>query len=69
MATLYIDRIAEQARRISLVRLVLIVLAAPFWTVGAIIGAVWLAAVWCGAAIAVGINDVRTRLGTDRTSR
>lgn len=55
------ERVAERASQVRLVRVVLSVLAFPFYLLGGLVGLVWVALVWCWAAVAVGFDDARKR--------
>lgn len=55
------DRIAYQAQQFRPLRALLTILAAPFYAVGLLVGFVWVAVAWCGAAVLVGVRDVRDR--------
>lgn len=57
----YPERVAERAEQIRFGRVLLMVLAAPFYVVGLLVGVVWVAFRWCVAATAEGVADVRRR--------
>lgn len=61
MAEQLVDKVAARAHSITPLKVLLTVLAAPFWLLGAVVGLVWVALVWAGAAIAVGFTDARDR--------
>lgn len=56
------ERIASRAARVPAVRVLLTVLAAPFWLIGAAVACVWFGVVWVCTAFAVGFGDVRGRV-------
>lgn len=57
--------IAARAAQIKPARLVLSVLAFPFWLLGLLVGVLWLAVSWCIAAAIVGFSDVKERRGAE----
>ena len=57
----YVDRVADRAADVQVVRLLLSLLALPFWLLGLLVGVVWLAVRWCYAAAIVGFSDVKRR--------
>lgn len=59
------ERVAVKAADVRLLRLVLSLLALPFYVLGAVAGFVWLAARWIYAAVVVGFADVTDRRVTD----
>lgn len=60
------SRVAERAQDIRPARIVLTVLAAPFWLLGLIVGVLWLAVSWCLAAAVIGFGDAgKAHRGTD----
>jgi uncharacterized membrane protein YciS (DUF1049 family) len=61
----YPDRVAAKVADVKLSRLLLTVLAAPFYALGFILGVLFAAVLWCGAAIAVGVSDARKDRVTD----
>lgn len=54
-------RVAAKANELRPARVVLSVLAFPFYVVGLVVGVVWVAVAWAFAAVAVGVADVRAR--------
>ncbi len=54
----FVDRVADRSAEIRVVRLLLSIVALPFYVVGFAVGALWLAARWAYAAVAVGFSDV-----------
>jgi hypothetical protein len=65
MTATMIDRIATQAADVRPLRVLLSVLAAPFYALGFVLGVALLAGAWCYAAIGVGIADAKARRVTD----
>lgn len=61
MAVTTFDQIAEKAASVQPLRLLLSIIAAPFYVVGVLIGVVWLLASWAYAAVLVGVSDARAR--------
>lgn len=59
MATVTFDRVAEQAAALQPLRVLLTILAAPFYVLGLAVGFVWLALAWAYAAVLVGVADAR----------
>ena len=57
----YVDRVADRAADVQVVRLLLSLLALPFWLLGLLVGVLWLAIRWCYAAAIVGFGDVKRR--------
>jgi hypothetical protein len=55
------DRIAVQAQQVRPLRALLTVLAAPFYLFGLFFGLLWVALAWCGAAVLIGVRDVKDR--------
>lgn len=60
----FADRVAAQALEVRFARLLLSLLAFPFYLLGLVLGLVVLAVRWCYAAVQVGIADV-TKRGAD----
>ena len=56
-----VDRVQSQAAEVRVLRVVLSVLAAPFYVVGLLVAVLWVAVTWCIAAAQVGFGDVRKR--------
>ncbi len=59
------DRIAAKAASTRPLRVLLSILAFPFYALGLVLGFVVVGFLWCYAAVGVGIADVRSRKGTD----
>lgn len=57
----FAERVAARAVEVDLGRLLLTLLAVPFWLIGVVIGVAWVALRWMVAAVAVGVADVRDR--------
>lgn len=55
------DRIASMAATFAPLRLLLTVLALPFYVVGFLVGLVLVAVMWMWAAVVVGVTDARGR--------
>lgn len=60
-----VDRIAAQAVDVRPLRVLLSVFAAPFYVIGFVVGLLIVAAMWCYAAVGVGVADARARRVTD----
>lgn len=56
-------RVAVRASEIRLSRILLTILAVPFYVLGFVVGVLWVAVGWCIAAGAVAFSDVRDRSG------
>lgn len=56
-----IDRIHDRAHAARPGRAVLTVLTAPLWLIGWLVGMLWLALAYAGAAVAVGFTDAKER--------
>jgi hypothetical protein len=61
----YPDRVAAKVADVKIARLLLTILAFPFYALGFVLGVLLAAVLWCGAAIAVGVADARRRGVTD----
>jgi hypothetical protein len=59
MATAYVERVASRASEIRPARVLLTILACPFWLLGALVAVIWVAVSWMLAAAQVGFGDVR----------
>lgn len=57
----YVQRVAERAQQVSLVRVLLAVLAAPLYALGWLVGLLVLALMWLLGALAVGYSDGRRK--------
>ena len=55
------ERVAARATTLQPARIALTVLAAPFYLVGLVAGLIWVMIVWIASAVAVGVDDVRSR--------
>ena len=64
----YPDNVAAKVADVRLARVVLTVLAAPFYAAGFLLGLLIAAVLWCGAAIAVGVSDARRRGVTNESA-
>lgn len=53
-----IDRVAARASEVQFVRLLLSLLALPFFVLGVVAGVLWLAVRWCYAAVLVGFEQM-----------
>ncbi len=58
-----VDRVAEAAQQVKPLRLLLSIVAFPFYLIGLIAGLVWVAVTWIAAAVQVGFADARRRDG------
>ena len=58
----FVQRSVEQAVDLRLGRIILTILAAPFYVIGLLIGAVVVVAVVAAGAVKLGIADVRVRV-------
>lgn len=63
MAITFPDRVAERAQTVNVVKLLLSVLAFPFYVLGAVAGLVFVVVSWSYSAMVVGFGDVRSRRG------
>jgi hypothetical protein len=63
MAITFPERVAERAQSVNVVKLVLSVLAFPFYVLGFVAGVLWLVVRWVYAAVAVGFADGLQRRG------
>ena len=57
----FADRVAAQALEVRFARVLLSLLAFPFYVLGLVLGLIIVAVRWCYAAVLVGIADVRKR--------
>lgn len=55
------DRVAAKAADVRILRVVLSLLALPFYALGIVVGLIWLAIRWTYAAVVVGFADVAHR--------
>jgi len=58
----FVQRSVEQAVDLRLGRIILTILAAPFYVIGLLIGAVVVVAVVAAGAVKLGVADVRARV-------
>ena len=58
-----VDRVQAAALDVRPLRVVLSVLAAPFYVAGLVVGVVLVGLTWCWAAVQVGVADVRRKPG------
>lgn len=56
-----IDRVADAAQHVRLLRVLLSAIAAPFYGLGFVIGLLVVATTWVVAAVQVGVADARRR--------
>ena len=57
----FVDRVASEAADVRPLKVLLTVLAFPFYLLGLLVGVVWVAAVFAIGACKVGVADVRAR--------
>lgn len=62
-----IDRVQAQAAELQPIRILLSVLAAPFWVLGVVVGVTLLAVRWMIAAVLVGMTDARAFVGKQQS--
>lgn len=62
----YVERVAARAGSLSLSRVVLSAVAAPFYVLGFLLGLLLAACLWSWSAVAVGIADARARQSEPR---
>lgn len=55
----FADRVADHAREIRFVRVLLTIIAAPFFAIGWLVGMIWVAFTWVLAAAAVGFEQAK----------
>lgn len=56
-------RVASRAEQVQIARLLLSLLALPFYIVGAVAALVWLCMRWAYAALVIGFSDIVARAG------
>lgn len=56
-----IDRVQTQAAQLQPLKILLSVLAAPFYVLGFVFGILWVVFSWSLAAVLVGVTDARSR--------
>jgi len=61
MTSTMTDRIAYHAVQVQPLRLLLSILAAPFYAVGFLAAVIWFGLAWCYAAVGVGFSDGKRR--------
>lgn len=61
----FADRVAAKAVDVRIFKLILSLLALPFYVLGVVAAVVWLAVRWCYAAVIVGFADVTKQDGAD----
>jgi hypothetical protein len=59
------DRVAAKAADVRPLRLLLSLLALPFYVLGIVVGVAWLAVRWTYAAVVVGFTDATDRRVTN----
>lgn len=57
-----IDRVQAQAAQLQPLKILLSVLAAPFYVLGWVFGVVWVVLSWSLAAVLVGVTDARSKV-------
>lgn len=60
--TSFSARVAVQAAELRPLRIVLTVLAVPFYVLGVLLGLLFVAVLWAIGAVRVGLDDARNRL-------
>lgn len=65
MTSTMTDRITAKAVDLRPLRILLSIIAAPFYVLGLVVGVLIVAATWCYAAVGVGVSDARNRRVTD----
>ena len=63
-----IDRVAAAAAELKPLRVLLTVIAFPFWVLGLAVGLAWVAVTWCYGAIKVGVADAKGRFDSREVS-
>lgn len=61
MTAVFLDRVSARALTFTPAKVVLTLLALPFYLVGLLVGGLWVAVAWCLAAGQIGMADVRAR--------
>lgn len=56
-----IDRVAARSRNVKLLRVILWVLAAPFYALGFLAALAWVALLFAGGALIEGFKDLRVK--------
>jgi hypothetical protein len=57
----FVERVASRASEVKLSRAALTLLATPFYVLGLLVGLAVVSARWIGAAVLIGVDDVRHR--------
>ena len=57
----FVDRVASRASDVQLLRVLLTLIALPFYVIGFVVAVLWLAIRWIYAAAAVGFTDAKER--------
>ncbi|MFM1964889.1 MAG: hypothetical protein RL134_614 [Actinomycetota bacterium] len=57
----FVERVAEQATTVRPLKVLLTLLAVPFYVVGWVLGLLWVAVLFAVGAVKVGIADARER--------
>ena len=63
MAVTFPERVAARAPSVNVIRLLLSVLAFPFYVLGVVVGLLLVSVQWAYSAVVVGVEDVRSRRG------
>lgn len=63
MAVTFPERVASHAQQVNVVKLLLSLVAFPFYVVGFVAGVVWLLVSWSISATVIGFGDVKRRRG------
>lgn len=58
----FVERVAAQAVAVRPMRLLLTLLALPFYVLGWVVGLLWVAVLFAYGAVKVGIADARSRM-------
>lgn len=58
------DRVQAKASELVPLKVLLSILAAPFYVLGFLVGVLWFALAWAYAAVLVGVQDGRRRRDT-----
>lgn len=61
----FTTKVAARAASITPVKVLLAILVAPFWLLGAVLSVLWVLLTWAYAAGAVGFGDVQRRAGRE----
>lgn len=61
----YVERVADRAAEIQVARILLTLIALPFYVLGLVVGLLWLAVRWCFAAVLVGFEQAAKRDGVN----